>query len=115
MIPTKTINGKIEHLILVVMTGLRFHAGDNSWCIAINAESGSFHLRHNTYDNSGWVMLASMNNMMPEDDENLYPGDDGYNYARVANWIVRETDWIALEVEAYDENGEDMRFVVELT
>ncbi|WP_420588176.1 hypothetical protein [Bacterioplanoides sp.] len=83
------------------------HFGSTDWDIYVNAD-GAVDTRHNTHMNSDWDVLIDLYHMGGYEDENgNYPGDDDYDSAGVAEWIVNETDITLHDIERYNYQTED--------
>lgn len=97
----KTIKIEENGLIKKVADFLKSHAEDSNWSLMVR-DDGYIDDRHDTYDNSDYVVvLLNGYDLSPTDVLNRYPGDDGYDYNGVAEWIVKETDWISTTDNGY--------------
>lgn len=102
----KIIKVKKSELIEALTEALSY-GGDTDWDLYLR-EDGELQMRHNTHDNRNWFELVDCCNLVFCDENGNYPGDDDYDYAGVASWVVNELDTVPTELEdVYDEETGD--------
>lgn len=107
-IKMKTIIVSKEQLIEVI-AGSSKNFGDPFISIAVDNEGVAYSSENINFDDHIIMSLSGLENYM--DENQIYPGNEGYDSESVAKYIVENEDFLKTDMEYDDEENIEIKIV----